>query len=70
MDRPDGAEATDHFLDFFYNGNLVYREIYVRLSIDQETCLLPIPDLDMDERGAVVRKHTMPEEKRKYSIES
>ena len=61
-----GVKATGHFLDFFYNGNLVYREIYVSLYDGKETCLLPVPHQDNDATGAVVRRYTVPDERRRF----
>jgi hypothetical protein len=38
---PD-RKASSHFLDFLFNGVLVFREVYV--AVDGGRCMLPLPD--------------------------
>src|SRR5680860_1730819 len=39
--------ASSGFVDFFHNGALVFRDIYV--SVDGARCRLPLPDREFDE---------------------
>jgi hypothetical protein len=49
---PD-PHATSGLVDFFYNGNLVYRDVYV--SIDGGKCNLPLPEIWQKEDGTIIR---------------
>lgn len=51
---PD-PHASSGIIDFFYNSNLVFRDIYV--SVDGGRCRLPLPNLYLDNK------------KQKYSIQ-
>lgn len=43
--------ASSHFLDFFYMGNLVHREVYV--SVDGGRAHLPLPQIMRNEKREV-----------------
>jgi hypothetical protein len=45
QDFPDSG-ASAHFVDFFYNGDLVHREVYV--DVDGGRANLPLPHRDFD----------------------
>jgi len=57
----DDPSASSHIIDFFYNGSLVFRDIYV--SVDGARCSLPLPDRDFDDKTHKVRRHTVPKDK-------
>ena len=57
---PDPS-ASSHMVDFFYNGSLVFRDIYV--SVDGGRCSLPLPDRVFDEETKKVVRHTVPNDK-------
>lgn len=46
--------AASDFVDFFYNGALVLREIIV--SVDGGRCYLPLPKLEFDNKGKKVTR--------------
>ena len=47
----EDRHAESHFIDFFYYGVLVYRDIYV--SVDGGRCLLPLPKQIFNEKNEV-----------------
>jgi hypothetical protein len=53
---PDPS-ASSEFIDFFYNGNLVFRDIYV--SVDAGRCRLPLPEREFDSKTNKVLKYTV-----------
>ncbi|WP_288983292.1 hypothetical protein [uncultured Treponema sp.] len=48
------SHASSHFVDFFYSGVLVYRDIYV--SVDGGRALLPLPKRIFDEERKYVKE--------------
>lgn len=46
-DFPD-SKAMSSYIDFFYNGVLVYRDIIV--SVDGGRCYIPLPNMEFDEK--------------------
>lgn len=57
---PD-PKASSSYIDFFYNGVLVYRDIYV--SIDGGRCYIPLPDMQFNGSTHKLEKFTVPIEK-------
>ena len=49
------SHASSHFVDFFYSGVLVYRDIYV--SVDGGRALLPLPKRIFDEERKYVKRY-------------
>lgn len=47
---PD-KKATSHFIDFFYNGMLVHRDVYV--SVDGGRCEIPLPEVEYNGDGSI-----------------
>lgn len=60
---PD-TRASSAFVDFFYNNQLVYRDIYV--SVDGGRCRIPLPDMKFNSSTHQVEKLTIPREKYKF----
>ncbi|MBI3300931.1 MAG: hypothetical protein HYZ72_02475 [Deltaproteobacteria bacterium] len=60
---PDSS-ASSAFVDFFYNGVLVFRDIYV--SVDGGRCMIPLPDREFDKETHQVRRLIVP--RGKYSF--
>ncbi len=60
---PD-PDARSYFIDFFYNGVLVFRDIYV--SVDGGRCHLPLPDIEFDEKTHKVKRYTVPQDKYEF----
>lgn len=54
-------KAISSFLDFFYNGSLVYRDIIV--AVDGGRCYIPLPDRDIDDKTYRVKSLTLPSSK-------
>jgi hypothetical protein len=38
--------ASSTFIDFFYNGSIVFRDFYI--SVDEGRCTLPLPEIKVD----------------------
>jgi hypothetical protein len=53
--------ASSSFVDFFYNGVLVFRDIFV--SVDGGRCYLPLPDREFDPETYKVLRYTVPRDK-------
>ncbi|GED14806.1 hypothetical protein [Aneurinibacillus migulanus] len=60
---PD-PKATSSFIDFFYNGTLVYRDIYV--TVDGGRVSIPLPDREIDDKTYEVTRYSIP--KKKYEL--
>lgn len=54
---PD-KRAMSIFVDFFYNNNLVYRDIGV--AVDGGRCYVPLPDLEINSKENKVERYTVP----------
>lgn len=57
---PD-PHASSGFVDFFYNGVLVFRDTYV--SVDGHRCKLPLPDRVFHPQTSEVLRYTVPRDK-------
>lgn len=56
--------ASSSIVDFFYNGVLVFRDIYV--SVDGCRCRLPLPDREFDKETHKVNRYTVPRDKYEF----
>jgi len=60
---PD-PQASSSFIDFFYQGVLIFRELYV--SVDGARCRLPLPDREFDDQTNQVIRLTVPRDKHEF----
>lgn len=60
---PD-PKATSSFIDFFFNGILVYRDIYV--SVDGARAYIPLPKRDIDDKTYEVKRLYIEKERYKF----
>lgn len=57
----DDKSARSSFIDFFYSGALVFRDIYV--SVDGGRCILPLPNQQVNESTYEVERLTVSKDK-------
>lgn len=57
-------KATSGFVDFFFNGMLVFRDIYV--AVDGGRCRLPLPKQEINDKTLVVERLTVSKRKSKF----
>jgi hypothetical protein len=60
---PDQS-ASSRFVDFFYNGVMIFRDLYV--SVDGGRCALPLPNLDVDPKSVEIKRLWVPEAKWRF----
>jgi len=60
---PD-EHAASAYVDFFYNGTLIFRDVYV--SVDGGRAMIPLPDREFDPVTHEVRRLTVPLDKHKF----
>lgn len=61
LDSFSNKKTSSGFIDFFYNGCLVHRDIYV--SVDDGRVNMPLPDRVFDKYTHQVVRYTVPREK-------
>jgi hypothetical protein len=55
--------AMSSYIDFFFNGALVYRDIIV--AVDGGRCYIPLPELDIDKESNKIKRLIVPKQKYK-----
>jgi len=57
-------KAMSSYIDFFYNGVLVFRDIIV--SVDGGRCYIPLPDMEFDKETSKVKRFVVSNSKYKF----
>lgn len=60
----DDPQANSGFVDFFYSGVLVFRDLFV--SVDGGRCRLPLPDREFEPKTHKIKRYTVPREKHAF----